>query len=149
MEQLIQAFGVDVKLITVQVINFVVLLAILSYFLYRPILKLLADRAETVAQGIKDAEAAAAAKAAADEEKQAILTEAHHEAEAVAARAKASADHRAEEIVADAEQKAAATLQQAETQREEIKDQAHKESEAEVAKVAMLAAEKILNERST
>ncbi|HMA79010.1 MAG TPA: hypothetical protein VKP88_07860, partial [Candidatus Paceibacterota bacterium] len=63
MEQLIQAFGIDTRLIVVQIINFGLLLALLSYFLYRPILNLLEEREAKITQGIKDAEAAAAAKA--------------------------------------------------------------------------------------
>lgn len=39
MDQLIQAFGIDAKLITVQIINFGILLAALTYFLYKPVLK--------------------------------------------------------------------------------------------------------------
>ena len=73
MEQLISAFGIDVKLITIQIINFVVLAGLLSYFLYKPVLKILDEREEKIKQGIADAEEAAVAKASAVSEKQALL----------------------------------------------------------------------------
>lgn len=149
MEQLIQAFGIDIKLITVQIINFVVLVAALSYFLYKPVLKMLQDREDKIAQGIKDAEAAAGAKASAEEEKQTILSEAHSEAEAVATKAKTFADEKAEAIVAEAKAKADSVIGDAETKSTEIKAQAKKESEAEIAKLAVLAAEKILTEKKS
>lgn len=149
MEQLIEAFGIDVKLIVVQIINFTILVAVLSYFLYQPLMKVLADREEKIATGIKDAEAAAAAKAAAETEKQTILSAAHQEAEAVAVRAKGYADEKTASLLADAEQKAAAVIKAAEQKGEEIKTQAHKESEAEIAKLAILAAEKILTEKTS
>lgn len=149
MDQLIEAFGIDVKLIVVQIINFIILVALLSYFLYKPLLKVLADREEKIAQGVKDAEAAAAAKAAADSEKQVIVSAAHKEAEAVAARAKTHADEKAATIAATADEKAAAIVAAAETKAAELKVQAHKESEAEIAKLAVLAAEKILTTKGT
>lgn len=149
MDQLIHAFGIDVKLIIVQIINFVLLASLLSYFLYKPVLKVLEDRKEKIAQGIKDAEAAAAAKASADTEKQNILTEAHKEAEAVSLRAKTGAEEKAATIVSEAEAKAFSIKNLAEEAGESIKDQAHKEAEAEIAQVAILAAEKILKEKSS
>jgi len=149
MDQLIQAFGIDTKLIVIQIINFVVLVAVLSYFLYKPLLKVLTEREEKITQGIKDAEAAATAKAEADDEKKAILTKAHSEAEEVAVRAKESADEKAASIAAAADEKAASIVTAAEQKAVDIKDQAHKDSEAEIAKLAVLAAEKVLQEKTS
>lgn len=149
MEQLIQAFGIDAKLIIVQVFNFGILMVALTYFLYKPVLNMLASREEKIAQGIKDAENAARAKASADEEKKAILATANKDAEAVAANAKQYADEKATSIVADAQAKAEGIVKDAEGKSEEIKAQAHKESEAEIAKVAVLAAEKVLKEQTS
>lgn len=147
MEQLIHAFGLDAKLIVIQIFNFVILTALLTYFLYNPILKVLRERREKIEQGIQDADAAAAAKAAATEEKQAILTAAHKEAEEVGVRAKQFADEKTASIVAAADEKAAQIIKVAEQKGEDIKVRAHKESEAEIAKLAILAAEKVLREK--
>jgi len=149
MEQLIQAFGIDVKLIVVQIVNFAILMVVLTYFLYKPVLKVLSDRHEKVTQGIKDAEAAAAAKAAAETEKQAVLTSAHQDAESINERAKVQADQRAASIVADADEKAAAIVANGETKAVELQQKAMKDSEAEIAKLAILAAEKVLKEKTT
>lgn len=148
MEQLIEAFGIDVKLIAVQIVNFVILAAALTYFLYKPILNALKNREEKISQGLQDAESAAKAKEAANEEKQTILSDAHKEAEDINSRAKVAASEQADAIVGSARDKADAAIQAAQKQGEEIKAQAQKESEAEVAKVAILAAEKILKEKS-
>jgi F-type H+-transporting ATPase subunit b len=144
MEQLLQAFGVDVKLIIIQILNFVVLMGALSYFLYKPVLGILKAREEKIAQGIEDAEAAARSKASADEEKKQILSVAHKDAEVVATNAKTFADQKATEILAEAQVKAQGVIQNAEVKGENIKIQAQKESEAEIAKLAILAAEKVL-----
>ena len=144
MEQLITAFGIDVKLILIQILNFGILLAALSYFLYKPVLKMLATREEKIVQGMKDAEDAAKAKASADEEKKGILSTAHKDAEEVGAKAKTYADEKAAVIAADAQTKAEGIIKNAESKSEEIKEQARKDSEAEIAKLAVLAAEKVL-----
>ncbi|MEM9336259.1 MAG: F0F1 ATP synthase subunit B [Patescibacteria group bacterium] len=148
MEQLIEAFGIDTKGIVIQIINFAILAAALTYFLYNPVLKLLNEREETIKQGLKDAEDAKQAKESAEEEKKAVLGEANKEAEAVAARAKEHADEKTAGIVATADEKAAAIVKDAEAKSEEMKAQARKDSEAEISKLAILAAEKILRKEA-
>jgi F-type H+-transporting ATPase subunit b len=148
MEEIIHAFGIDQRLIIIQIVNFAILAGALGYFLYTPILKLLREREEKIAQGLKDAEAAAAAKTAADAEKQTVLTAAHKEAEAVNERAKVAADAKATEIVAAAQDKAAELLKSAEAKGEAAKQAALKESENEIAKLAILATEKLLREQA-
>lgn len=144
MEDIIKAFGIDGRLIFIQIVNFAILMVALVYFLYNPILNLLRDREEKIVQGIKDAEAAAAAKASADAEKKVILTDAHAEAVAVNARAKSAADTTADTIVATAEAKAASVLAEAKAKAEQAAFQTLKDNEAAIAKSAILAAEKIL-----
>lgn len=147
MEQLIHAFGIDARLITIQVVNFGILMALLSYFLYKPVLKVLAERQEKIAQGVKDAEEAGKAKAEAAEEKKVIVSAANKEAEAMTARATEHAASKSEQILADAHKKAEQVIRDAGDRGSEMKAQALKESEAEIAKLAILAAEKVLKEK--
>lgn len=149
MEQLIEAFGIDGKLIVVQIINFLILMALLSYFLYKPVLKLLAEREAKIKQGIKDAEEAAVAKASALEEKQAVLTQAQVEAQEIDKRAQAFAKDKETQIVAEAQAKASSVIKDAEAKSTLLKEQALKESEAEIAKLAILAAEKVLTQKTS
>jgi F-type H+-transporting ATPase subunit b len=148
MEKLIEAFGIDGRLIIIQVFNFGLLMFALSYFLYKPILKLLKEREVKIAQGIKNAEEAGKAKAEATEEKKVVIAAANKEAEAMTSRAKEFAVVKADEIVADAQKKAEQVAKDATLRGEEIKAAALKESEAEIAKLAVLAAEKVLKERA-
>ena len=149
MEQLIHAFGIDARLILLQVINFGLLMAVLSYLLYKPVLKVLAERQEKIAQGVKDAEEAAKAKADATEERKGIIAQANKEAEAMATRAKEHAVAKGDELVAQAQAKAEQIAKDATLRSEEMKATALKESEAEIAKLAILAAEKVLKERTS
>jgi len=149
MEEIIHKFGIDGKLVVIQIINFTVLVGLLSYLLYKPLLKVLAEREEKIAQGVADAEAAATARASAEDEKKAIVSSAHQEASKVGARAKVSAEEKAAEIIESAEEKANAVLRQAEARGEDIKTQAQKDSETEIAKLAVLAAEKVLKQQAS
>lgn len=148
MDQIIQAFGIDGRLILVQLVNFVVLAAALWFLLYKPILSILRERQMRIEKGMKDAEDAAKAKAAAVSEREATLTIAHREAEEVAKRAREHAALLSATARKEAEEKAAALLHEAQMQGEDLKGRLLKESEAEVAKLAILAAEKVLRERS-
>lgn len=146
--ELITALGIDLRIFIAQLINFAVLIFVLYRFAYRPILNLLDERKEKIKQGIEDAEKAALARSEADEEKRQIIGAANQEAIAVADRAKEYAAMKANEIVSEAQMKAEQLAKDAEARVSEIKSKALKESEAEIAKIAILTAEKVLKEKS-
>ncbi len=144
MSELFAAFGLNWQLLLVQALNFAILLFILWRVLYRPVLKLIDDRQKKIAEGVRTAEAADMKLADAKSQSEGIVGGAAREAEALVASARARADERGVEIVKTAEARAAGVLKDAADRAEEAKRQALKESEREVARAAMLAAEKIL-----
>lgn len=148
MESLIHAFGIDIKLITIQVINFVVLAGALTYFLYKPILKILNDREETIKLGVKNAEQAAEAKEKAEEERKGIVAAAHKEADAVSKRSEDNAKEAAVEITTKAEAEAAHKIKLAEEKAEALAEEVRKKNDAEIAQLAALAAEKVLRNKN-
>jgi len=77
-------------------------------------------------------------------EKAVIMKEAHTEASSIFARATANAEEKEKAILAEAAEKVARDMQSAKQVAEDLKVQALKESEAEIAKLAFLAAEKVL-----
>ena len=144
MQELLHAFGIDWRLIVIQIFNFVVLAGALVYFLYTPILKILNDREHKIRKGVEDAEKAEVFLQEADSEKDAILTLANSEAADIIARGSARGEEKGAGIVKEAEEKAVRTLEESRKRAEEIKRQAEKESEADIAKIALLATEKML-----
>jgi F-type H+-transporting ATPase subunit b len=148
MSELFAAFGINWKLLLIQAVNFGVLLAALTYFLYTPILRIIDERREKVAEGVRTAEAAARKLADAEAESKGLVGSASREAEQLVATARTRADEKGSEIVRSAELKAQTVLKDAEARAEEAKRQALQESSKEIARAAMLAAEKILREKS-
>ncbi len=148
MDQLVAVFGVDWRLLIIQGINFGLLLYVLSYFLYKPVLKIIDDRKKMIAEGVREANAASKKLEAAKGKSEDIIGTAVREAEKLVADARVHADERGDEIVSAAEARAAAALKDAQMKGEEAKRLAIEGSQREIARAAMLAAEKILRERS-
>ena len=148
MSDLFAVFGVNWHLLLIQAINFGVLLAILTYLLYKPIFKVITERQQKIADGVRTAEAAAQKLADATGESKTIVGNALRESEKMVSEAKAHAVERGTEIVRAAEAKAAAALKDAQMKAQEAQRKALEGSQRDIARAAMLAAEKILKEKS-
>jgi len=143
------AFGIDWRLLIIQVVNFGLLLSALTYFLYRPVMKMLDERREKIAEGMRASEAAAQRLSDAKDEGDALVAQAAREAEGLLTASRIRAEERAVSIVRMAEERADATAKDASLRAAEAKRQALEESRKEIARAAMLAAEKILREKTS
>jgi len=148
MDQIIHTFGIDWRLIAIQIFNFLLLLALLSYFLYTPVLRMLDERKKLIAKGVADANDAALSKENATKEKDAVLRQAVTEAGDIVKRGEEAAARDASTIVKDAHEQSARIVADGEKKAHALADTIRAKSEAEIAKIAVLAAEKILKERA-
>ena len=146
MESLLDAFGIDWKLLLAQLVNFGVLFVALTWLLYKPVMKTLDERAAKIAQGVEDAELASEKAANADQEAAKVVKGAESEAEGIVASARDLAGTEKSRIVKEAEARAAQVAADAEARAEETAAKALRDSEREVARLAVLAAEKVLRE---
>ncbi len=144
MSALFAAFGIDWHLLLIQAVNFGVLLVVLTYFLYKPILRIIDERRDKVAEGVRTSEQAARKLEDAKKESDEMVGTASREAESMVAAARTRADEKGNEIVKQEEAKAESVLRDAQLRAEEAKRLALDESSKEIARAAMLAAEKIL-----
>lgn len=144
MDQLFSAFGIDWRLLIAQAVNFAIVLVALRYFLYTPVLTMLTKRRELVAKGVEDAEQAAALLAGADDEAAKRVATADTEAESIVSAARETANAEKVRLLKDAEVRAAAVTKDAEARAAEVAAREKRESEKEIARLAILAAEKIL-----
>lgn len=144
MEAILTTFGIDWRLLLINVINFGVLLFALWYFLYAPVMAMLEERRTKVAAGV------AAAAAAQEELKQTgvqrakVLSAAGAEADQLLSVARAAAAAKEAEALSAAGRVAAQTVKDAEARAAELKAQAIEESKKEVAKLIVLGMEKVL-----
>lgn len=148
MQALLDAFGINISLLLAQAVNFGVLLVALWYFLYKPVMKIIAERQEKVAQGVIDAERAAQKLAGADSAAAAVVSKAELVADSIVADAREAATDEKSRIVKEADARAAAIAADADARAKEVAAKALRESEKEVARLAVLAAEKVIREQS-
>lgn len=148
MSELFSAFGVDWRLLLIQAVNFGLLLAALTYFLYKPVLRIIDERRAKIAEGVRTAEAARERLSEAKEESDKLVGDAAKQAESLLASARMRAESVNSETMKEAQQKADQMMAEAKARAEEARRQAMMESEKEITRAAMLAAEKIMLARS-
>ncbi len=146
MQAILTTFGIDWRLLLVNIINFGLLLAALWYFLYGPVTKMLEERRQRVAQGVADAEAAAQKLAEVEVKRREVLGAAGKEADEILLGARSAGSAKERELVKKGESSAAAVLREAEAQAAELKTRAIDESRQEVAKLIVLGIEKALKQ---
>ena len=148
MQTIIHVFGVDWRLLAIQIVNFLVLLFLLKRFLYTPLLTLLDERRRLIAKGVSDAEEAKERLTMAETEGAQLLKESAQKADKALSNALSSATHLKEKAALEAENIKATLLKEAALEGERIKAEALKETEAHIAKLAILGAEKILRKEA-
>lgn len=148
MGELFATFGIDVRLLIIQAINFGITLVVLWYFLYRPLLRVIAERKEKVAKGVADAEAAEVLRSETEKARSGILSEAEQKAQGVVERAVVEGKDERGRIVKAAQERSDIIVADARKEAEELQRRALADSEKDVARIAILAAEKILSKQS-
>ncbi len=144
MEQIIDTFGIDWKILLVQIINFSILLSILWYFLYRPLMNLIESRREQIIKGVADAERAENALRDADSKKSEILSQASIESEKILSSARESGKKKESEMLKEGQEKYERIIMEANMKADEIKREALEKSKEEIARMIILATEKVI-----
>lgn len=148
MDGLLATFGISWKLLLAQSFNFALVLIVLWKFLYTPVLKMIDERRTVIAKGVMDAEAAAEKLARADGEGQQIITKASQAAESMYATARTRAEEKSAGILAEAARRADAGIQEARLRAFAEAKEIRAASEKEIARAAVLAAEKLLQNQA-
>ncbi|PWM64188.1 MAG: ATP synthase F0 subunit B [Eubacteriales Family XIII. Incertae Sedis bacterium] len=141
---MVEALGIDLKEIIFAIANFLILLAVLAKFMYKPFLANLERRKQMIEDAISNAEAV---NKRADEKMNSYnkrIAGAEREAAGIINEAKIKADKQASQIIDDANEKAALIMQKAEQEIERQKDAAITEAREQIGMLAVMAAEKII-----
>ncbi len=140
------ALGINLPQLLAQVVNFIVRLVSLRLTLYKPILRMLDERRQRIAEGLNAAETARAEAARAQANIQGQLDQARREGQELVA----SAQGIATRIQAEAREQSArdreAALGRARAEIQLERDRAIADLRAEFADVAVSAAERVINQ---
>lgn len=147
MEKILEVFGIDWRLLAINIVNFGILLFALWYFAYGPIMAVLERRREKIAEGIRNAELAERELQETEASRAAVLAKAGKEADALIAHGREKGVAKEKELIAAGEAAADSLLKDAENQAKELKAQAISESREEVAKLVVLGMEKMMKEK--
>ncbi|MDI9612444.1 MAG: F0F1 ATP synthase subunit B [Acidobacteriota bacterium] len=131
------------------IVTFLVLLALLAKFAWRPLLRALESRQETIRKSLDDAQKARAEMEALGKESQRILRQAHVDAEAIIAGSRADAEKLREEIRLQARQDAEAVVREAQLRIETETARALRQLRGEVADLSVEIASKLIQRNFT
>ena len=141
-----EGIGINLPLLIAFVVNFVILLALLGFFLYKPVLKMLDERQAKIKESMDQAEQIKEQTARSEEEIKAHLEAARKEGQALIAQAAQMSEKLKEEAKERAQKEAGILVGKAQTEIQQERDRAIDELRKEFSNIAILAAEKIINE---
>lgn len=141
-----EALGISLGYLLVQIFNFAIIFVILRAWVYKPILGLLEQRREAIAQGLEDARVAAEARENAEQDAEKIMSEAQLEASHIVREATERAEQQRREIIAEAEAEASERREEALEEVERERERILSEVRGQVAALAMAAAQKLIGE---
>jgi F-type H+-transporting ATPase subunit b len=147
MNEIAETLGLDLSTFIWHLVNFLVLIALLTYFLYRPIVNMLDERSRRIEESLAAAERAQADVARADREREELLATTRREIQDMMAQAQQVADRIQSEARTTAQQEGQRIIERAQQEAAAERDQAMAELRREVASLAVQAAERIINQR--
>ncbi|MEE3254327.1 MAG: F0F1 ATP synthase subunit B, partial [Chloroflexota bacterium] len=136
--------GINLSYLVVQILNFFIVMLIMSFWAWKPIVKMLDERSAKIAQSLEDAKEAAEARENAQKESEKIVAEAQAERASIIAEATKRAESAASDVQKSVEQERAQLLEQAQEAAQQYKESVLLDIRPQVAAMAIAAANKII-----
>lgn len=141
-----EGLGLDLPTFVGQLVSFLILLGLLVYFGYKPIRKMLDERSNRIREGMEQAEAIKKEYEHAQAEVQEQINKARQEGQGIIAQAEKLGDRLREEARDEARREAQALTGRVRVELERERDKLIDELRGEFVDIALLAAEKVINE---
>ncbi|MDO8689883.1 MAG: F0F1 ATP synthase subunit B [Dehalococcoidia bacterium] len=141
-----EALGINLPGLVAQIINFSLLLGILSVVLYKPVLKMLEQRATRIRESLEGAEEIRREAERSEQQFQARLQEGRQEGQAIITQASKTGERLIEEARDKARQEAEAILTRARSEIETERDRALTQLRQAFADLTVLAAGKVIGQ---
>jgi F-type H+-transporting ATPase subunit b len=129
-----------------QLINFLILLGLLTFFGYKPIRRMLDERAARIKQSMEHAEATKGEYERVRVEAEKEISKARHEGQSIIGQAEQAGDRIKEEARQEARAEALAMVERTRAEMERERDRLIDELHQEFVDTALLAAEKVISE---
>ena len=139
-----EALGINLGLLIVQVIAFAIVFLTLQAWVYKPLLSMMEARKKKIAQGLEDARVAAEARADAEKEASRILAEAHAEASKIVREATERAVSSARDAKSTAEADAALSREALVAEAQQERNRILGDLRGQVSALALAATQKLI-----
>jgi F-type H+-transporting ATPase subunit b len=141
-----EGLGINLPLLVAFLINFIILFALLSVFLYKPVTKMLDARQAKIKESMDQAEEIRQQAARSEEEIKKQLAIAHREAQQVISQATQIGERLKLEAKEEARKEAESMISRAQVEIQRRMEKDMLELRAQFADIAILAAEKVIKE---
>ncbi len=135
-----EALGINLGYLIIQIVGFLLLVVLLNAILYGPLLGMLTNRRERIAEGLNQARQAEEALARAESDRQRILDEARAEAQRITQEARQRADEAARNIEQEARAEAARVSEAARNDATAERDRLLADMREQIVSLSMAAA---------
>ena len=140
------ALGINGPFLLSQIVNFLILFVALRFLLWKPMLKMLNERKQRIAQGLEDAEQARRDRERAQAEYEERIKQAEQEREKILARAAEEGEGARAETLAQARAQAEQIVAEGKETVEQERQQMLAELRSQVAALSIAAANKLIGE---
>ncbi len=141
-----EALGINLGLLIVQIIAFTIVFLTLNAWVYKPMLDMMETRKNKIAQGLEDARVAAEARADAEKQAEKIIADAQAQAGRTVREATERAETAGKDVKAAAAEEAAKARESAIAEAEQERNRILGDLRGQVAALAIAAANKLVGE---
>jgi F-type H+-transporting ATPase subunit b len=140
----VEGLGISLPILITQVVTFIILLVVLRFVAYKPIMRMLDERSRRVKESVEQAEAVKAQSARTEEELKKQLEQASREGQERITRAIKAGEDIKQKAQEDAKKEAESLIVRARTEIQRERDEAVNEVRREFADLTVLAAGRVI-----
>ena len=144
--EVLNALGINLGYLFVQIFNFLIMFVVLRAWAYRPIVKALENRRTSIEQGLEDARVAAEARANAEKEAEKVILDAQTKASEIVREATVRAESVGKDVMTVAQADAEKIRNEARLESESERDRVLSDVRGQIGALAMAATQKLVGE---
>lgn len=141
-----EALGINLGFLIAQLVNFTIIFGLLGVALWKPLTRMLDERAAKIAKGLEDARIAEEARANAEKDAEAIRNQARVEAQQIVSDARGRAEEAGKDVTAQANEDAEQIRAESRVKASDEREQLLADMRNQVISLAIAAANRLIGE---